>query len=325
MAMQGPLLTFVFCFFMLFVLIILSEKLQFRKFYFSNSFTIARKKCLKDSFKDIIVVLNYNYANYENINIMHELYDNVFGKVISCGPPSKDGKSGPDLLIKYKIWYYRYTCVAMAMQKYPKFKGYLYSNEDVIINWWNLLDLDRNKVWQSGIVDFRQDAYGPIVNKNWMWWNSKNGIDACRKYYLTLVNNYKNDTDIKQALLNYLKNGNNTARCAKGWADTWYVPARYSQMYIKLSAIAHQHQLLLEIASHNILRSLDLEANFEYLNGTYLPDLGVFGISAKAFWMNYNMNLTFIHPIKYHTADREFTMRLLRNWVIGYKRKLLIC
>ena len=42
----------------------------------------------------------------------------------------------------------------------------MYSNDDAIINWWNLL-INRNKVWQSGIVDFRQKAYGKIINNRW--------------------------------------------------------------------------------------------------------------------------------------------------------------
>ena len=126
--------------------------------------------------------------------------------------------------------------------------GYIYSNDDIIINWWNLLKLDRDKVWQSGIVDFRQKAYGNIVNNRWMWWNSDMGLEACRKYHKDLVRLSKSQPKIYKRLLeNYMSNGEGTARCAKGWTDAFYVPGKYSEFYIKLSNIAYKNKLFLEL------------------------------------------------------------------------------
>ena len=85
-----------------------------------------KPKCLKNVFKDVVLVMNFNYAFYGNKKILHELYDNVFGQVLACGLPAEnqeDSSLGPDILYNEPTWYYRYRCLTKAIQKYPGYKG----------------------------------------------------------------------------------------------------------------------------------------------------------------------------------------------------------
>ena len=85
-----------------------------------------KSRCLKNIFQDTVLVMNFNYPFYENKNILHELYDDVFGVILACGPPIKANSTGPGPDIEYKeenIWYFRYRCLTKAIQKYPGYNG----------------------------------------------------------------------------------------------------------------------------------------------------------------------------------------------------------
>ena len=202
--------------------------------------------------------------------------------------------------------------------------GYLYSNDDVILNWWNLLQFDRNKIWQSApTLDFRQPAYGDIIAKEWPWWKYPEGIKACQEYHSLLEHLAKTKPMFKNLLDIFLSNGNGEARCAKGWTDVFYIPQKHMEDYIYLSAIAYKAKLMSEIAAHNIMHSLDYVENIIYINGTYLPDLGIWHNTFEKFWLNYNTNLTLIHPIKLNGKSDKTSMRsLVVNWILEYKHLL---
>lgn len=288
-----------------------------------------KTKCYKNIFKNTLIVMNFNYAFYGNNEILHELYDDVFGKILTCGPaPDDPASQGPDILYKEeKIWYFRYRCLTKAIRKYPGYDGYIYSNDDLIVNWWNLLKLDRKKVWQSGIVDWRQKAYGKIVNNAWMWWTYDMGLKACQKYYEELKRLAESKPrEYKKYLDNYLANSKGEPRCAKGWSDMFYVPGRFAQGYAKLSDIAYKNKLFLEIAGNNLIRTLDKLENFEYLNGTYLPDLFVGDHSADGFKKVYNKKMTFLHPVKLNSkTDKDQIQTIIRNEIVSYKKLLTEC
>lgn len=298
------------------------------RIFCQSSLQQSTRPCYKNVFKDTLLVMNFNYAFYGNNKILHELYDDVFGKVLTCGPaPDNPNSQGPDILYKEeKIWYFRYRCLTKAIRKYPGFKGYIYSNDDILINWWNLIQFDRTKIWQSGSVDWRQKAYGDVIRGSWVWWKSNMGVQACQKYYEQLkVLAASQPKQYKNYLNVYLQNGKGEPRCAKGWTDMFYVPGRFAQDYARLSDIAYENKLILEIAANNIIRTLDHVENFEYLNGTYLPDLKVRDISARNFWRHYSFSMTFIHPIKLNSKDgKEVSQKIIRNMVVHYK-KLLLC
>ena len=122
-------------------------------------------------------------------------------------------------------------------------------------------------------------------------------------------------------------NGNGTAHCSKGWSDMFYVPSRLRNEYIKLSKIASKNKLILEIAVGNILRSMDAESDMENLYGLYLPDLelNVNFHKAEVFWKIYNLNLTFIHPVKFNNKDSQLTLSLFKSFVLSYKNSLIRC
>ena len=201
--------------------------------------------------------------------------------------------------------------------------GYLYGNDDMIINWWNLIGRDQNKIWQGAqIVDFTQTLDGKI-NQKWIWWNSYMGLTACRKFYREIIEKSETSPYFDSMYQVALRNGNGHPRCGKGWSDFFYIPGRFATAFVELSDIAYKHKTFLEIAVNNILRSLDLTENFEQINGVYLPDLGVENNNPLLFWEKYYTHqLTFIHPFKFKVKEEKFNIGKLGKEVIQYTKHL---
>lgn len=208
--------------------------------------------------------------------------------------------------------------------------GYLYVNDDMVVNWWRLLDFDRNKVWQGPeTVDFRQDAYGEIINKDWMWWTMPVGLPACKRSYeeLKTIAEEENDFEAKKALEIYLKNGEGKPRCGKGWSDFFYVPGRVAKTCQRILDIHYKHEFFLEMAIMNVLHSLDYKENFEVVKGIFLPDLWLTNSKdSREFWGVYNTTITFIHPFKYGFEQyAAMNKALVKNWILHITNSLTSC
>ncbi|KAK3751651.1 hypothetical protein QZH41_005863 [Actinostola sp. cb2023] len=96
---------------------------------------------------DILLVITFHYPLYTSTDVLKQLYQDAFPNIVFCGPkPSEDEEN---IVVAMENGYFAYECLGQAIRKYPSYNGYLYANDDMIINWWNLVHLDRNKVWQG--------------------------------------------------------------------------------------------------------------------------------------------------------------------------------
>jgi len=294
---------------------------------------ILLKKCLYRVFSDSILVLNFNFPFYANVDTLKDLYGGVFARVIACGPPpsvfDSDSK-GPDIEFDVEQGHFSYHCLALAIEKYPDYEGYFYGQDDMIINWWTFTEHDRRKIWHgTKVIDWRQDAFKPLLVPQWIWWNTNMGITACRKYYNTLKNLADNNGmkgfDAAAALKTYMRNGSGRPRCAKGWSDFFHIPGNLSQLYRNLSHIAYSNNLYLEISVHNILRSMVDMDQIILLNGIYMPDEGYKGYTTKAFWKLYNHQIAFIHPYKFYADESHYSGVELKQNVIRFTQELTGC
>jgi len=136
------------------------------------------KPCLKDAFKDILLVIVFNYPFYDSIPDLIALYKPAFPDLLFCGPP--DNTASPDILTVDIIkGFLGYECLARAIREHPGFKGYFYISDDVILKYWNFLDFDRGKFWDS-YIPINSPANGPASNA-WSWWNSPYGLSNCQR------------------------------------------------------------------------------------------------------------------------------------------------
>lgn len=196
----------------------------------------------------------------------------------------------------------------------------MYGNDDMIINWWNLVDRDRTKIWQGPKKVNAIQKVGEKVISSWSWWSTKMGISACRNFFQELRIQSETLDSFKNFLNISLSNGNGTHRCVVSWSDFFYMPSRFVKDFVALSEIAFKNHLFLEISVHTIASLLENRKNWEKINGEYRPGLG--SIPTK-FWRFYHHNITFIHPFKMKVGKSQYNIDMLKTKVIQHTKRLL--
>lgn len=311
----------------------------------------AKPVCLRNEFSDIVLVIVYNYPFYSSVPSLTALYRNAFPTIMFCGPQKTRNHSVETLHIHKG--YYSYTCVSRAMEKHPGYAGYLLINDDVMLNYWNLVGMDREKIWEGpkGTISFLNYS----LPSNWYWWNSTWGMKTCQKAYNEIwalrdfsadewlprtISNHGDDAsskrhdprssvwDVKKSIDILKQNGNGIFYCYRGRSDVFYIPGKFADAFQTMSYIFYKHSSFLEIAVPTICRMLDRAENFEYIPGVYLP--GKPGEppvrKAELFWEVYDKTLGFIHPFKLnYKHDGALNSVLLRTWITEYSDSLSKC
>jgi hypothetical protein len=290
-------------------------------------------KCLKNYFQDVLLVVVYHYAFYTTVPFVLSQYEPAFPHIVVCGPkPSTDleilvvdiGQGG----------YYCYECLGQAIRSYPGFRGYLFVNDDMVVNWWNFAKLDKDKIWNGAKIDesAAHRIYRRPIRDDWMWWRKEHGLKNCENTYRQLVG-FANGSvasprsDFKKLLRTHYLNGKNRTLCFRTWSDFAYVPGRLSGEFEMLSRIFFENKVFLEIAFPTILSLLEGRQSWENANGVYLPD--VFGFqdfsNAKYVWPKFSEDTIFLHPVKFSGNRGYRNRKVFKSRVLPYVKHYTSC
>ena len=135
----------------------------------------------------------------------------------------------------------------------------------MIVNWWNFLKLDYNKIW------FESQPGGNYIMGTSpipFWYRRAACGERCTKSFGEMKKNSTfNNTDIFQI---YHKNTNNKDICPAGLSDFFYVPKRFAERFMLIGQKFYDNWLFLEIATPMALYMLDYKENFTFVKGLYL-------------------------------------------------------
>ena len=283
--------------------------------------------CLKDAFKNILLVIVFNYPLYDSIPHLTALYKPGFPNLLFCGPPTNTATQGI-LTVDIIKGYLGYECLARAIQQHPGYKGYFYISDDVILKYWNFPDLNRDKLRESFRM-LSSPASGPPSNA-WSWWNSAYGLNNCRKALedvakMTLKEKKLDGTHLLNTLL---KNSDGTLLCYGSRADVLYVPQKHAAAFSILSETFYKQKVFLEIAVPTIFRLLEQKENIARLPGEYIIGFPQEGDS-RFFWYTYlsHKEYFFMHPFKLHRGgtDSKFNFVMMNYMFIDKIKSLTNC
>lgn len=102
-----------------------------------------RKPPKLKTFSDILLIINFNEPHYENIPILRQLYSEHFPNLIFVG--EKEDIRVFNMTTSNGRLMHR--IIPPVAEKYPNVSGYLLINDDAILNYWNIGELDRSKFW----------------------------------------------------------------------------------------------------------------------------------------------------------------------------------
>ena len=79
--------------------------------------------------------------------------------------------------------YFGYICMSREIKKYPGYSGYFLICDDVILNYWTLVGLNRDKLWEGpqGELQFRELTEAEKRGE-WSWWGSPWGRGECQNF-----------------------------------------------------------------------------------------------------------------------------------------------
>ena len=279
-----------------------------------------------DNLKKVLLLINYNFPHYATIPVLKKLYSGLFADIVFCG----DSDHPEVIKIDGTKGYLGYACVAKAIRLFPDLSGYLYINDDVILNWWNIIGLDTSKIWTGKEIDFRTGhKFGESTLPSWHWWHVLNTAYLCEVALEQTLKLCQSTEGKRLNLTNlhrtYYRNTNGSKICLKARSDVVYIPQEYAEAYAKISDINSSNNVFLEVAVPGILAFFWTPFNSYNLNGSYFND--IYGYSTKyysgeAFYETYTFDLTFSHPFKLGGQRKAANWNFLKNVVMQYGKNL---
>ena len=288
-------------------------------------------RCLKNYFQDIMLIIVYHYPFYATIPFVMSNYKDAFPNIVVCGT-QKSARYNILVVDMNPRGYLTHECLGEVIRSYPGFRGYMLVNDDMIVNWWNFVKLDKDKIWQGAEVAYKN---GVVVGQrpipdDWFWQLKENGARSCERAYREVVK-LKNDPsvgiDIPKLLAIHFLNGRNKTMCFRTWSDFVYIPGKYSREFELLCGIFYRNKVFLEIAFPTITSFLEPWRAWEKVYGVYLPD--IYGFTdftlLKNVWPKYSKKIPFLHPIKIFGRRGLNNRRELEKQVLSYGKQFLHC
>jgi hypothetical protein len=179
-----------------------------------------------------------------------------------------------------------------AIANFPEYSGYIFLNDDCIMNAWNFFGKDKDKVWvqpHHSIVEA-----GSATPASWCWVKSQYGRAAYKRALAEM------QLDSRERLKASF--GKEDAILC-GPADLFYLPAKLKKRFLSLFNIYSRHNVFTEMAVPTGLHAIAEQSQITVLNTIndtrFIMPFGSrsvrFDLKAKIF---YNKNLLLYHPLK---------------------------
>jgi hypothetical protein len=256
----------------------------------------------KNKFKNVLLIINFNHPYYKNIDFLKKLYAPYFNRIVFYGTQphqevtcfaTNEGRLISEVLYD-------------ALARNPGYDGYLFLEDDCILNMWNCFELDINKMWFviMNVPVSRQQEY-KICPENFAWANLDTG--AChadwawvQSYGLAAVK--KTHEQLLPKDLEHLRNNIGKDYAIGNTADMFYFPTQYRDDVMRLCAVFKD--VYIEIAIPTMFACLDDKKQWE------LASI-IWGISDYELQTKWPIEYTCVHPVKLSSAtNRELTKNI---------------
>jgi hypothetical protein len=272
----------------------------------------TRIETIRASFSGILCCINFNTAHYNNIPFLTELYGGFFDMVF-YGPGALE--SPKVYKISHHEGYFGYGVLIDAIKRFPKYKGYIFLNDDCIMHPWRFKAKDKTKLW---VQPFNTMVNRHKVQQKWNWLYTRYGVTAYNNAFEKIPDRYRNRLD------DFCGNSNIVV-C--GPADFFYLPRKFADDFICLFNIFFSHNVFTEIAVPTGIRALASQARIDTVKSHYdvqyaLPFVDYNKrIHLKTLFF-YNGRLDVYHPIKLSEEKNRNRVNAVFQAYFHHPRKL---
>ncbi|KAG0036009.1 hypothetical protein BGZ82_004832 [Podila clonocystis] len=237
-------------------------------------------------FKDILLVVNFNHPIYDAIKPFLSIYEPYFPNIKMYGPNVPAHLKDVVTEVPYDQGFTGYRSLVDAMEKYPNYSGYLYTNDDTVLNVFQLAKFDQDKVWKQ-LPDLAIDLHDrskepPVPWAHWNeqesnnMWNDRTSLTAKQRERIAAFTKVDGPADIR------------------AFVDAVYVPARISVELTDVLKRFLKNRVFLEVAVGLALVAVEPTENWESWKESYLWYGG-----ERPRWREYlQPGVSMIHPVK---------------------------
>jgi len=256
-------------------------------------------------FDNILVVFNFNSNGYSSnlIPKLKKLYGEVFPNMVFFSSGDK-GTFNEDITTKYKDYVqvqypglFSYISMAGAIERFPNYEGYLFIQDDLLLNFWNMKSLNFSKIWTHygwPLTPFQNEVLVapeedvekelPYSALYWVWW--PNFWETCKQTWKKLE-----PKDQEKLRRNY----NGSAIFTSMFSDVFYIPRHLAQKFAKLARIFRKEDVHLEITVPTIIYGLLRDENEDILRFGGKSLWSVDRDNWRGFYKEKN---NWLHPVK---------------------------
>jgi hypothetical protein len=276
-------------------------------------------KQFQEKFKDVLLVIYYANPHFETIDFLKGLYSPVFKNIVFYGDrtqhvdigeadhPYEDGDHGKYRIVYTRNGYYLSRWIKDVMVHYPGYAGYLFMQDDVVMQFWHFLSLDKNKIW-FGSNTPRHPLYEEWSPKCIMinhttdpqynhWFNTGAGMPPLKNMFGRLF-----DEERVMLSANFKENG-----AAWFMVDLFYLPGRFAGKALRLCDLFDK--VFCEITIPTMLGCMDYLQNWEVL-----PFWWACFDSGEKLKQAYDSMYYWMHPLKFsYKENRDFARRIFNE------------
>lgn len=250
-------------------------------------------KLYNDKFRNVLLIINFNHSYYKNIDFIKRLYSSFFPNIIFYGESTDPRVTA----LPTQKGYYIAELLKDVLTKHPDYEGYLFLEDDCVLNMWNCLLLDTQKIWvlpnfnrninvtQYHIDFFIANVVTGYAGSKWGWWFPHN-FEAATKAYQTLSSHDK-------AVLEYNIGYKNICSAS---ADMFYFPAKFSNQVLILAPLFKN--VFIEVMIPTMLACIDYKENWEKVTIMW-------GVTDIVLQRNWPDSFTCIHPLKLSSSANQ--------------------
>ncbi|KAM3739079.1 hypothetical protein ACB098_09G179000 [Castanea mollissima] len=209
------------------------------------NYEIANLIRWRKNFGNVVLIMFCNGPVERTALEWRLLYGRIFKTVIILS-----GAKNPDLAVEQGQWEQLYKHLPKIFDRYTSAEGFLFLQDDTILNYWNLLQADRSKLWIANKVSKSWTTVSTNGNSDWF---SKQA-DMVKKVVGMMQAHFQ---------VNYKESITDSQSIAIYSSEVFYIPRRFVADYVELVNLVGGLEIHQKVAIPMFFVSMDSPQNFD--------------------------------------------------------------
>ncbi|KAF3442694.1 hypothetical protein FNV43_RR16611 [Rhamnella rubrinervis] len=217
------------------------------------------------------------------------LYGRIFKTVIILS-----GQKNPDLAVEEGQLEKLYKCLPKIFDRYASAEGFLFLQDDTILNYWNLLEADKNKLWITNKVSESWTSVSTNDNSDWYAKQS----DMVKKIVSMMPAHFQ--ISYKETV----KSDQSLTICS---SEVFYVPRHFIADFIDLVNLVGNQEIHQKVAIPMFFLSMDSPQNFDSVLSTMIYKQETVSTNSSSL---YSSKVAAVHP--WNVSSEQDFINLIR-------------